>query len=50
MDGVSIGKNSIVAAGAVVSPGKSFPENSLIIGSPAKRLRDITPAEHDLIR
>ncbi len=32
--GVSIGSNSIVGAGSIVT--KSFPENSLIMGSPAK--------------
>ena len=38
--GVTIGKNSIVAAGAVVT--KDMPENSLIGGVPAKVIRKIT--------
>lgn len=34
-----IGKNSIVGAGSLVTEGKEFPDNSLIVGSPAKVVR-----------
>ena len=40
-----IGENSIVGAGALVTEGKVFPPRSLIIGSPARRVRDITDEE-----
>ena len=36
LDGVSLGNNCVVAAGAIVA--KSFPDNSLIAGVPAKLL------------
>ena len=36
MDRAVIGENSIVGAGALVTPGKVFPPNSLIVGSPAR--------------
>ena len=39
MPGVSIGDNTIVAAGSVVT--KSFPPNSVIGGVPAKKIKDI---------
>jgi carbonic anhydrase/acetyltransferase-like protein (isoleucine patch superfamily) len=39
-----IGKNSIVGAGSVVTEGKEFPDNSLIIGSPAKVVRTLDDA------
>ena len=42
MNGVRIGSNSIVGAGAVVTEGKEFPDNSLIVGSPAKAIRTLT--------
>lgn len=38
--GVSIGKSSLVGAGAVVT--KSFEEGSIIVGVPAKRVGDIS--------
>jgi hypothetical protein len=48
LNGAKIGKNSIVGAGSVVTEGKEFPDNSLIIGSPAKVVRildDAAPAK-----
>ena len=42
LNGASIGKNSLVAAGAVVTERKVFPDNSLIVGAPAKVLRELT--------
>ena len=41
----SIGKNTIVGANSLVSEGKSFPDGVLILGSPAKVVRPLTPAE-----
>lgn len=43
LDGVRVGAGSIVGAGAVVS--KDVPPLSLVLGVPAKRLRDISQAE-----
>lgn len=43
LDGVRVGAGSIVGAGAVVS--KDVPPLSLVVGVPAKRLRDISEAE-----
>jgi len=45
LDGAVIGKESIVGAGALVTGGKSFPPRSLIIGSPAKAVRELTDEE-----
>ncbi len=40
-----IGKNCMVAAGALVTPGKEFPDGAVIMGSPAKAAREIKPEE-----
>ena len=42
LNGCEIGDESIVGAGALVTQGKSFPPRSLIIGSPAKAVREVT--------
>jgi len=39
LPGISIGDNSIVAAGSVVT--KDVPPNSIVAGNPAKMLRNI---------
>jgi carbonic anhydrase/acetyltransferase-like protein (isoleucine patch superfamily) len=36
---VKIGRNCIVAAGSVVTEGKEFPDNSMIMGTPARVVR-----------
>ena len=43
LNGVKISKNSLVGAGAVVTENKEFPENSLILGVPAKVVAEIPP-------
>jgi len=45
LDDAVIGKESIVGAGALVTKGKVFPPRSLIIGSPAKVVRELTDDE-----
>ncbi len=42
LDGAEIGEESIVAAGALVPPGKKYPPRSLILGVPAKVVREVT--------
>jgi carbonic anhydrase/acetyltransferase-like protein (isoleucine patch superfamily) len=41
---VRIGKNCLVGANALVTEGKEFPDNSLIVGSPAKVVRTLDDA------
>lgn len=41
LNGATIGANSIVAAGALVPEGKAFPPRSLIMGVPAKVVREV---------
>ncbi len=45
LNGAKIGRNCLVGAGALVTEGKEFPDNSLIIGSPAKAVRELTPEQ-----
>ena len=45
MDGVHIKSASVVAAGAVVTQNKEFPERSLIVGAPAHVVRELTEDE-----
>jgi carbonic anhydrase/acetyltransferase-like protein (isoleucine patch superfamily) len=44
LNGAKIGRNCIVGAGSVVTEGKEFPDNSLIIGSPARVVRTLDEA------
>ena len=50
LNGAHISKNSIVGAGTVVSEGKEFPEGSLILGVPAKAVKELTPEQVKLIQ
>ncbi len=45
LNGARIGAGSLVGAGALVTEGKVFPPRSLIVGSPAKLLRELTQEE-----
>ena len=50
LNNARIGRNSIVGAGAVVTEGKEFPDNSLIIGAPAKVVRTLDEAAAERLR
>lgn len=41
----SIGAGSLIGAGAVVTAGLKVPPNSLVLGSPARVLRKVSPRE-----
>ena len=45
MDGAHIQSDSMVAAGSLVTQNKEFPPRSLIMGSPAKVVRELTDEE-----
>src|SRR5258707_7722690 len=49
LNGAKIGAGSLVGAGALVTEGKTFPDNSLILGSPAKAVRPLDDAAHAMI-
>lgn len=50
LDGVIIGKGSIVGAGALVTKNTHVPPGSLVVGMPAKVKRKVTEAELEQIR
>lgn len=50
LNGAKIGKDCIVGAGALVTEGKEFPDGYLIIGSPAKALRELTDVQRDALK
>jgi carbonic anhydrase/acetyltransferase-like protein (isoleucine patch superfamily) len=45
MNGAKIGRNCLVGAGSLVTEGKEFPDGSLIMGTPAKVVRPLTPEQ-----
>ncbi len=45
-----IGRNCLVAAGALVTEGKEFPDGSLIMGSPAQVVRELSPEALERLR
>lgn len=45
LNGAKIGKHCLVGAGALVTEGKEFPDGSLIVGSPARVIRELSPQQ-----
>lgn len=50
LNGAKIGKNCLVGAGALVTEGKEFADGSMILGSPAKVVRQLTPEQIEGLR
>ena len=47
---IGIGRHCLVGAGALVTESKEFPDGSLIIGSPARVARALTPEQIEGLR
>jgi carbonic anhydrase/acetyltransferase-like protein (isoleucine patch superfamily) len=45
LNNAKIGKNCLVGAGSLVTEGKEFPDGSMILGSPARVVRALTPEQ-----
>ena len=50
LNGAKIGNNCLVGAGSLVTEGKEFPDGSMILGSPAKVVRQLTPEQIEGLR
>lgn len=47
LNGAVIGEGCIVGAGALVTQGKHIPAGTLVVGSPARTVRAVTPEERE---
>jgi carbonic anhydrase/acetyltransferase-like protein (isoleucine patch superfamily) len=50
LNGAKIGKGCLIGAGALIPEGKEIPDNSLVMGSPGKVVRQLTPDDVARIR
>ncbi|PKO64935.1 MAG: gamma carbonic anhydrase family protein [Betaproteobacteria bacterium HGW-Betaproteobacteria-16] len=50
LNGAIIGKNCLVGAGSLVTEGKTFPDGSMIMGTPAKVVKMLTPEQIEGLR
>jgi carbonic anhydrase/acetyltransferase-like protein (isoleucine patch superfamily) len=49
LDRARIGRNCIIAAGALVTPGKDIPDGSVVMGAPGTVIRQVTEKDLTLI-
>jgi carbonic anhydrase/acetyltransferase-like protein (isoleucine patch superfamily) len=47
LDGAKVGARSIIGANATVRQGMEIPPGSMVVGTPAKIVRDLTPEEQE---
>ena len=50
LNGAVLESECLVGAGALITEGKTFPAGSLIVGSPARAIRQLTEAERQALR
>ncbi|WP_195989187.1 gamma carbonic anhydrase family protein [Clostridium sp. D53t1_180928_C8] len=50
LNNAKIGNNTIIGAGSLITQGKEFPGGVLILGNPAKIVRELTKAEIESIQ
>ena len=49
LNNAKIGKNTIIGAGSLITQEKEFPEGVLILGNPARVVRNLTTEEVESI-
>jgi carbonic anhydrase/acetyltransferase-like protein (isoleucine patch superfamily) len=49
LDRARIGRNCVIAAGALVPPGKEIPDSSVVMGAPGKVVRQVSDADLTMI-
>jgi carbonic anhydrase/acetyltransferase-like protein (isoleucine patch superfamily) len=50
LNGAVIGRNCLIGAGALITEGKQIPDGSLVVGAPAKVLRQLEPEHIERIK
>ena len=50
LNGAKIGRNCLVGAGSLVTEGKEFPDGSMILGSPARVVKSLSPEQMEGLR
>ena len=50
LNGARIGNNCLVGAGSLITEGKEFPDNSMIIGTPARVIRTLEPGQIEMLK
>jgi carbonic anhydrase/acetyltransferase-like protein (isoleucine patch superfamily) len=49
LNGAKVGRNCLIGAGSLVAENKEIPDGSLVIGTPGKVVRQLTPKEIEFI-
>jgi carbonic anhydrase/acetyltransferase-like protein (isoleucine patch superfamily) len=50
LDGSVIGEQSLIGAGSLVTPGTTIPAGSMVLGSPARVVRQLAPEERTRLK
>jgi carbonic anhydrase/acetyltransferase-like protein (isoleucine patch superfamily) len=50
LNGVKIGQNCIVGAGSLIPEGKQFPDNTLVVGAPARAVRAVDAGGIEMLK
>ena len=50
LDGAKIGKNCLIGANSLITEGKEIPDGSLVMGSPGKVVRELSPEQIDFLQ
>jgi carbonic anhydrase/acetyltransferase-like protein (isoleucine patch superfamily) len=45
LNGAKIGRNCLIGAGALITEGKEIPDGSVVMGSPGKVIREVSPEQ-----